>query len=75
MYLLVQPHGARLWRMKYRHSGHERAYAIGVYDEVFAEARDRREEARKWLREGKDPTIERRVVKATAGAQQATTLG
>ena len=76
MYLLVQPHGARLWRMKYRHDGHERAYAIGVYDEVgLAKARELRDEARAWLSEGKDPTIERRVVKAKAGAQQATTFG
>jgi integrase len=75
MYLLVQPHGARLWRLKYRHSGHERVYSIGVYDEVgLAAARAERDRARQWVREGKDPTIERRVAKVMEGQQQALTF-
>jgi SRSO17 transposase len=61
---LVQPHGAKLWRLKYRHGGRERVYAIGVYDEIgLAAARVERDRARQWVREGRDPTIERRVAK------------
>ena len=75
MYLLVQPAGARLWRLKYRHGGKERTYSIGIFGDVsLAEARARRDQAREWLRQGKDPTIERRVAKAIAGAEQAVTF-
>ena len=75
MYLLVTPNGAKYWRLKYRHGGKEGVFAIGVYPEVtLAEAREQRDRARAWLREGKDPTIERRVVKAAATAEQALTF-
>jgi integrase len=75
MYLLVQPHGARLWRMKYRHQGKERVYAIGSYPDVsLAEARTGRAEARAWLRDGKDPTVERKATKARGAAHQADTF-
>lgn len=67
--------GARYWRMKYRFGGKERVYAIGVYPDVpLADFRAARRQARAWLREGKDPTIERRLVKAKAEAQQASTF-
>jgi integrase len=72
MYLLVQPHGARLWRLKYRHAGRERLYAIGMYPDVsLAGARAERDRARAWLREGKDPLIERRATKAATATAQA----
>jgi integrase len=75
MYLAVMPNGAKLWRLKYRHDGKERVYSIGPYPDIsLAQARDERERARDWLRRGKDPTIERRVVKASAGAEQAITF-
>jgi integrase len=58
--------------MKYRHDGKERTYSIGAFPEIsLAQARDERERARDWLRQGKDPTIERRVTKANAGLEQA----
>ena len=75
MYLHVMPNGSKLWRMKYRHAGKERVYSIGVFPEVsLADARDKRDRAREWHREGKDPTIERRTAKATTAAQQAVTF-
>lgn len=75
LYLLVQPSGSRLWRMKYRHQGTERVFAIGVYDDVsLAEARRERDRAREWIRQGLDPTIERKTAKSTAASQQAATF-
>lgn len=75
MYLLVQPHGARLWRLKYRHDGKERLYAMGAYPEIsLADARADRDRARAWLREGKDPTVERKAEKARGAAGQADTF-
>ncbi|HKP65721.1 MAG TPA: Arm DNA-binding domain-containing protein, partial [Casimicrobiaceae bacterium] len=77
MYLAVMPTGAKLWRLKYRFGAErkERIYSIGAFPEIsLAQAREERERAREWLRQGKDPIIQRRVAKATAGAQQAITF-
>lgn len=64
LYLLVNPNGARYWRLKYRYSGKEKLLAIGVYPDVtLAQARSRREEAKKLLGEGKDPAQERKLEK------------
>ncbi len=42
LFLLVQPSGGRLWRLKYRLDGHEKKLALGIYPEVgLAEARRR----------------------------------
>lgn len=75
LYLAVMPTGSKLWRMKYRHGGKERVYSIGAYPEIgLAEARAECKRGRDWLREGKDPTIERRVLKARVGAAQEITF-
>jgi integrase len=56
LFLLVQPNGAKYWRLKYRHSGKEKLLALGVYDDVsLKDARVRRDDARKLLANGSDP--------------------
>ncbi|MBQ0754228.1 MAG: tyrosine-type recombinase/integrase [Gammaproteobacteria bacterium] len=56
MYLLVNPAGSKLWRMKYRFDGKEKTLSIGAYPDVtLAQARLRREKARQQLAEGVDP--------------------
>ena len=48
LYLLIQPNGAKYWRLKYRINGKEKVLALGVYPEVgLATARARRDDARK----------------------------
>ncbi len=75
MYLAVMPNGSKLWRMKYRHGGKERVYSIGPYPDVtLANARKERDAARDRLREGKDPTIARRVDKANVASAQGVTF-
>lgn len=75
MYLAVMPNGSKLWRLKYRHGGKERIYSIGPFPEIgVAEARKERDRARTILREGKDPTIERKVAKTAAAAAQGDTF-
>ncbi len=61
LYLAVMPGGAKLWRLKYRFAGKEKTYSIGAYPAVtLAEARQRMDDARRLLRDGKDPVAERR---------------
>ena len=64
MYLEVSPAGGRWWRLKYRFVGKEKRLSLGVYPEVsLAEARSRREDARKLLAAGIDPSDQRKAAK------------
>lgn len=73
LFLLIQPNGARLWRLSYRHGGKQKTLALGPYPAVsLREARDRREAAKRLLRDGVDPSARRREEKA---AQVAETEG
>lgn len=61
LYLYVQPDGARYWRLKYYFLGKEKLLAVGVYPIVtLAEARERRDQAKKLLAAGKDPSAEKK---------------
>lgn len=56
LYLLVHPGGSRYWRVKYRFSGKEKLLSLGVYPEVpLADARAKRDEAKRLLAAGQDP--------------------
>lgn len=67
LYLQVMPNGNRYWRMKYRYAGKEKLLSIGVYPEVtLKEASDRRDAARAQLRDGRDPSEEKQLVRLKA---------
>lgn len=71
LYLLVQPNGSRWWRFDYRSAGKRKTLSMGTYpDTGLAEARDRRDAARKLLAAGIDPGEQRKAEKA-AGAEHA----
>ncbi|EFW5894173.1 DUF4102 domain-containing protein, partial [Salmonella enterica] len=56
LYLQVEPNGSRYWRMKYRFAGKEKRLSFGVYPTVtLADARQKREDAKKLLAAGEDP--------------------
>jgi integrase len=61
LFLLITPPGGKLWRFKYRFGGKEKLLALGAYPDVsLADARDRREAARKLVAAGTDPSVQRR---------------
>jgi integrase len=61
--LWVQPNGSRLWQLAYRFNGRQKQMALGPYPEVsLAEARDKRTEARRLLRDGVDPAERKKKV-------------
>ena len=75
LFLLVQPSGGKLWRLKYRVEGREKKLGFGVYPDVsLSDARKRREEARELLATGKDPSREKQRDKAKARIDAGNTF-
>jgi len=71
LFVIVTPHGGKWWRLKYRFAGKEKTISLGVYPEVgLAQARDRRDYARKLLASGIDPSVDRQTKKAALRADQ-----
>jgi len=68
LYLEVTPKGSKLWRFKYRYLGKEKKLCIGEYPIItLAEARNHREDAKRLLVEGLDPSSvkqEKKIEKA-----------
>ena len=72
LFLLIHPNGSKYWRLKYRFLGAEKVLALGVYPEVSLKlARDRRDEARAHLADGRDPGAVKQAEKARAYALAA----
>jgi integrase len=60
LFLFVTPTGGRLWRLKYRLRDREKLISLGAYPDVgLKRAREKRDEARKLLADGIDPSAER----------------
>jgi integrase len=58
LYLLVNPTGSKLWRLKYYFLQKERLFSIGAFPSVsLAAARDERDRVKKLADEGIDPAI------------------
>ncbi len=67
MYLEVMPNGSKYWRLKYRFGGKEKRLALGVYPDVgLADARTRRDYARKLLANDADPSEVKKQTKRAA---------
>jgi len=75
LYLYVTKAGSRIWRMKYRFAGKEQRLIFGPYPEVsLAEARDKRDDARRQLREHKNPAVEGRKLKMMSAVSADATF-
>jgi integrase len=72
LHLLVKPAGTRHWRFRYRFAGKENTLSFGSFPAVtLAEARGKREEARKQVAAGIDPSQQKKLERAavTTAAQ------
>jgi len=64
LYVEVTPAGGKRWRWKYRIEGREKLLSMGVYPDVpLVLARVRRDDARKLLANGVDPSVHRQATK------------
>ena len=67
LYLLVNPKGSKLWRLKYRMNGVERKLAIGPYPQfTLSEARAARDAARRQVAHAIDPNYAKRQARIEA---------
>ncbi len=67
LYLEITPRGSKYWRMKYHRptDKKEDRLAFGVYPAVsLADARAKRDEAKKLLAQGIDPKVEKKDAQA-----------
>lgn len=73
--LWVAPSGGKWWRLKYRISGKEKMLSLGTYPEIgLRDARERRDEARRLLAEGIDPSDHRKATKSTRAQREANSF-
>jgi len=73
--LWIEPNGAKRWRLAYRFAGAQKLLAIGVYPSVgLKEARDARDEAKRLLANGQDPSLAKKLAKAANAAASANTF-
>jgi len=75
LFLLVTPSGGKLWHFKYRFDHREKKLTFGTYPEIhLADARQRRDEARRQLANGIDPGAVRKAIKAARNEAAANSF-
>jgi integrase len=75
LFLLVQPNATKLWRLAYRYDGKQKLLALGQYPVIsLADARIKRDAAKKLLADGVDPSIERKTERRTAQMSRRNTF-
>ena len=69
------PNGSKYWRYDYRYQDKRKTLPLGVYPDVsLSDARDLHAEARRKVKNGIDPTHERKVAKLTKGIATENTF-
>lgn len=75
LYLLLTPTGGKLWNLKYRFSDKEKKLSLGTYPALtLADARQRRDDAKKLLANGIDPGEMKKILKSTDKELSANTF-
>src|SRR5260221_3632519 len=75
LFVLISPRGGKWWRFRYRFGGKYKSLSMGVYPDVsLAKARERRDEARKLLAEGIDPSENRKAMKGATTPRTTNTF-
>lgn len=75
LFAIIRPTGGKLWRLKYRYQGKEQQLSLGTYPEVSLKvARQRRDEARQMLADGKDPGAEKKRIAVAAAINAGNTF-
>lgn len=75
LYLVVQPNGSKLWRFRYRFLDRQKTLHLGGWPQIsLADARVRRDEAKKLIANGIDPALEKKRARVAAKFAAANTF-
>jgi integrase len=75
LYLVIQPNGSKLWRFNYRFLDKQKKLHLGGWPTIsLAEARARRDEAKKKIAEGIDPALDKKRARIAAKYAAANTF-
>lgn len=75
LYLVIQPNGSKLWRFNYRFLDKQKKLHLGGWPTIsLAEARARRDEAKKKIANGIDPALEKKRARIAAKYAAANTF-
>lgn len=69
LYIIIAPNGGKWWRFKYRFNGKEKLLSLGTYPEIsLQDAREARDQARRLVAKGTDPSEHRKSSRLAARA-------
>ncbi len=75
LYLEVTPAGGKYWRYRFRINGKETIFTLGDYPTLsLVEAREQHQAARKLVRAGNNPTIQKKAEQAAKRYESANTF-
>jgi integrase len=75
LYLVIQPSGSKLWRFNYRFLDKQKKLHLGGWPTIsLAEARTRRDEAKKKIANGIDPALDKKRARIAAKYAAANTF-
>jgi len=75
LYLVIQPNGSKLWRFNYRFLDKQKKLHLGRWPTIsLADARVRRDEAKKKTADGIDPALEKKRARIAAKYAAANTF-
>ena len=75
LHVLINPNGSKYFRFKYRFAGKEKTLALGVYPETtLKQAREKRDNARKLIADGIDPSENKKAIKAAQAESLVNTF-
>lgn len=75
LHLLVRPSGSKAWQFRYQFMGKEKLLSLGTYPTLsLAAARKKRDEAKRLLSEGIDPSMQKRLDLIEAATKTRTTF-
>jgi hypothetical protein len=76
LHLLITPQGSRLWRLRYRFGGKQNMLSLGAFPDVsLVSARSKRDDARKHIAQGINPSLHRMQEKLAAKVAANNTFG
>lgn len=75
LYLVIQPNGSKLWRFRYRFLDRQKTLHLGGWPQIsLADARTRRDDAKKLVANGIDPALEKKRARIAAKHAAANTF-